>query len=179
MSALLTLFYRLPKELVAQSFLVLGLLFAALWRRYGENGWFRRSSAGLLAVWAAVTLYATVLGRGGAEIRTVSLLPLRFYWESVHTGQLELRRAAFMNVALFFPAGLLTAALLPRDRSVRNRLMLVAVLFLGFSVVIELSQYIWYLGETEVDDLLTNTLGAVLGALPIVLEDRLFGPRRR
>lgn len=179
MSELLTLFYRLPRPVVGQSFLVLALLFAALWRRYGDERWFRRGCAWLLAAWTAVTLYATVLGRGGAQIRTVSLLPLRFYWESVHTGQLELRRAAFMNVALFFPAGLLTAALLPRGWSVRRRVVFVTVLFLGFSVVIELSQYIWCLGETEVDDLMTNTFGAVLGALPIVLEDRLFGPRDR
>lgn len=176
MRELLNLFYRLPQPVIAQAFLLLSFWLTALWRRHGQTGWFRRSCGALLAVWAAVTLYATVLDRGGMEERVLFLRPLRFLWEPTLTGRFEIRRAAFMNVALFFPAGLLSAALLPRAWSGWKRLVLVTVLFLGISAAIEVSQYIWVLGEADVDDLLTNTLGAFLGALPIVQEDRLFGP---
>lgn len=179
MRALLTLFYRLPQPVVAQAFLLLSFWLTALWRRHGQTGWFRRFCGALLAAWAAVTLYTTVLERGSMEERMLFLRPLRFLWEPVLTGKFEIRRAAFMNVALFFPAGLLSAALLPRAWPGWKRLALIAVLFLGTSAAIELSQYIWVLGEADVDDLLTNTLGAILGALPIVLEDRLFGPDRQ
>ena len=179
MSELLTLFYRLPQPVIAQVFLLLSFWLTALWRRHGQTGWFRRSCGALLAAWAAVTLYATVLNRSGIQERMLFLRPLRFYWEPVFSGNYEVRRAAFMNVALFFPAGLLSAALLPRAWSGWKRLVLVTVLFLGISAAIEVSQYIWVLGEADVDDLLTNTLGAFLGALPIVQEDRLFGPDRQ
>lgn len=177
MSELLVLFYRLPEPLIGQIFLLLSFAFCLLWRTHGQQPWFRRSCRLVLAAWAAVTLYTTVLDRFPMDQRQVSLIPLRFLWEPLLGGAYELRRAAFMNVALFFPAGLLTAALLPRHWSGGRRLALIAGLFLGFSLLIELSQYLWVLGETETDDLLCNTLGAVLGAGIIVLEQPLFGPK--
>ena len=177
MSELLTLFYRMPEPLVGRVFLLLGLGFCFLWRQYGQRRWFRRSCRLILAAWTAVTLYTTVLARFPMDQRMVSLIPFRFLWEPLLGGNRELRRAAFMNVALFFPAGLLTAALLPRHWSRGRRLALTAGLFLIFSGLIECSQYLWVLGEVEVDDLLCNTLGAALGACPILWEEPLFGPK--
>jgi glycopeptide antibiotics resistance protein len=177
MSELLVLFYRLPEPLIGQVFLLLSFAFCLLWRTHGQQPWFRRSCWLFLTAWAAVTLYTTVLARFPMDQRMVSLIPFRFFWEPLMGGSFELRRAAFMNVALFYPAGLLTAALLPRHWSGGRRLALTAGLFLGFSGLIECSQYLWVLGEVEVDDLLCNTLGAALGAWPILWEEPLFGPK--
>lgn len=65
-----------------------------------------------------------------------------------------------LNVLLFVPLGLLLPAFWPDYRSLRRT----ALAGLGLSLSIELIQiFSWRL--TDIDDLLTNTLGAVLGYL--------------
>ena len=70
------------------------------------------------------------------------------------------------NIAFFVPFGVLVFMLLADVR----RTVLVGLLT---SVTIEVSQYVFALGYSDVDDLLMNTLGAFLGALVA----RLCGPR--
>ncbi|WP_394285683.1 VanZ family protein, partial [Corynebacterium sp.] len=75
------------------------------------------------------------------------------------------------NVALFIPVGLLTvfAHDLFSRRADRPPRMAGAVLRGGvvgllLSLAVEVAQYVFALGYSDVDDLLFNTLGAVLGA---------------
>ncbi len=70
----------------------------------------------------------------------------------------------FGNVALFVPFGLVAA--MARDVFSRRAhpVLLGGLLGFGFSLFIEVTQYVLALGYTDVDDLLMNTLGAVLGA---------------
>ena len=69
-----------------------------------------------------------------------------------------------MNAVLFYPDGLLTAALLPKKWPAWAKLLLIAVIFCGISVGVEYMQYIWSLGRCEIDDVIHNTLGALVGA---------------
>ena len=63
-----------------------------------------------------------------------------------------------LNIILFVPLGIFLPAVWPQYRSLRQ----IAAAGFGFSLSIELLQlFSWRL--TDVDDLLTNTLGAVLG----------------
>lgn len=62
------------------------------------------------------------------------------------------------NVVLFVPLGILAFYLL------RNVRQVVAVGF-GLSLAIEVLQYVFSLGITDTDDLMLNTLGALVGAL--------------
>lgn len=63
-----------------------------------------------------------------------------------------------LNILMFVPLGLLLPAIWPNYRSLRR----MALTGFGFSLSIELIQiFSWRL--TDIDDLLTNTLGAVLG----------------
>lgn len=67
----------------------------------------------------------------------------------------------FGNILLFLPVGLLMALIIGR----RRRAVLWATLLgLTISLVIEVTQYVLAVGYSDVDDLLTNTLGAFLGA---------------
>lgn len=61
-----------------------------------------------------------------------------------------------MNILFFVPFGFL----FPQKKSV------VKVLLFAFftSLFIEISQYIYVLGECEIDDLISNTLGAFIGS---------------
>lgn len=175
MSRALNAFYRLPLNVIGPAFAVFALCFALVWRRWGSCRWFRRGCIALLLLWLYAALRLTLLDRAPGDGTLVILLPFYYLWEMHVTGNNELIRTTFMNVALFFPAGLLTAALLPREWSGRRKISVVIGLFLSLSVGIELVQLVWAMGRAETDDLVHNTIGALLGALPILREDRLFG----
>ncbi|AEG84987.1 VanZ family protein [Corynebacterium ulcerans] len=66
------------------------------------------------------------------------------------------------NVALFIPFGFLLVTILAG----RWRMPIVFSTLLGFlvSVGIEVAQYVYAIGYTDVDDVLCNTVGAFLGA---------------
>ena len=70
-----------------------------------------------------------------------------------------------MNVVLFYPTGLLACELLPKSWNRAKRVILIAVLFALVSVGIEFCQYHFVLGQAEVDDVIHNTLGTLIGAL--------------
>ena len=61
------------------------------------------------------------------------------------------------NTAFFIPFGMLVFSLC---RSVKKT----AAWGLGLSLVLEVCQYVFALGRTDIDDLLFNTLGALIGA---------------
>ena len=65
-----------------------------------------------------------------------------------------------LNILFFIPIGFMLNAIL------KKRLMLYSILFgLGFSLLIEASQYIFKKGTFDIDDLFNNTLGAFVGYL--------------
>lgn len=74
----------------------------------------------------------------------------------------------FGNIALFIPVGLVLVALAAtavRGRASRLSMWLRAVVIAaGLSVGIEVTQYIFALGYSDVDDVLFNTAGAAMGA---------------
>lgn len=73
------------------------------------------------------------------------------------------------NFSFFVPLGVLTAILLG---PVRGRLLKVAGMAALFSLAIELTQLIFELGRTDVDDLMFNTLGGFFGAWLVGLGGR-------
>lgn len=92
-------------------------------------------------------LYQTLLGDGAAPLEAVlrSVWPLCYHVAG--------------NLAWFVPFGVLAPLVWPRLRRL-SRLTLAAA---GLSLGIELGQFILATGATDIDDLLLNTLGAVLG----------------
>lgn len=65
------------------------------------------------------------------------------------------------NIAFFIPVGMLAYILFERSR----RPVMAATLFgAGFSLLVEVSQYVFALGFSDIDDLIMNTLGAFIGA---------------
>lgn len=64
------------------------------------------------------------------------------------------------NIALFIPLGMLGVILLGETR---RRILKVTITAALFSLGIELTQFLFELGRTDVDDLFFNTLGALLG----------------
>ena len=124
------------------------ILAAVLWgylgnREHGSRRW-RILNAAVFAGIAAVIFYMTVCARGEETAEAV-LVPSQNFREARE--QPELYRSMLMNVLLFFPIGL----------------SLPFVLACLSSAGIEYLQYRYSLGRCEVDDVIMNTLGALLG----------------
>lgn len=115
----------------------------------------------LTAIFAATLLNRTERAEGLAPSR----IPFASYIKVMQGENPELLRSCFMNVALFYPAGLLGAVLLPRKWHSVWRILLIGLIFMLMSTGIEYAQYIFVLGQPEVDDIIHNALGAVIGGV--------------
>ena len=158
--------YCLPFRDALLLILALVWVFRCLHRRWHSRRWWRAAIAAMGLLWVGAVAYFTVLSREpGAPSEFGPLF--RSYRQVLAGGNPELLRSNFMNILLFFPGGLLLGALLPH-RWPRWARMLTAMLGFGaMSLAIERCQYLWLLGNAEADDILHNTLGAILGAMCI------------
>lgn len=124
------------------------------------------SNLALSCVAVIIILYATLLtrvpGSGGLILTPFAAL-------AAARVQPELYREMLMNVFLFFPLGLTLSNALPRRW---NRWLRIGVTTLAgclLSAGIEYAQYRFALGLAETDDVLCNTLGALLGAASLLV----------
>ena len=140
-------------------------VFAWGYRRYHEQRWCRPVVVLLLAV-SMAAIFALTLVRGGERTAwEPSLTPFASYVEVWNGGNPELLRSNFMNVLLFYPAGLLTVVLLPKKWHPVLWILSVVIVFALMSAAIEYAQYAFVLGQPEVDDVIHNTLGALIGGV--------------
>lgn len=150
--------------------------YHALRRVYEQQHRFSIGSV-LLILWAAAVICSTILGRDCGQSRSFHLIPLYSYREVLMGGSRDILRSNFMNVLLFFPAGLLYTGLAPRHRISGRGMLCTVLVFSLFSMSIELVQFRFCLGQGEMDDVLHNTLGAALGYAAYYLDERIWLPR--
>lgn len=135
--------------------IVLSLLFhpwADVWK------WINCS---LLFLVIAFILWRTVGNRNGGK-RDVCLFP--FYSFAAAKTTSERYRSLVANILLFIPFGL-TLPFCVRRYPVQTTILSA----MGFSVLVEFSQYLFGLGLCETDDVIFNTLGAAFGSLAFLL----------
>ena len=115
------------------------------------------------AMWTAATAYLTMHpGHSGR----LNLVPFNY---GVAASPFE----PVSNVLLFIPLGILLASL-------AWRWFAVLALGLGLSLVIETTQYLLNQGRTaDVDDVIENTLGALIGWAVVLVVHRVEARRRR
>ena len=141
-----------------------GYLILRQW--LGDKRLWRPVIALLFLAWLTVIAVATLTDRTPGIIPAEpELLPFHSYRAVMAGGNREILRSNFMNVVLFYPAGLFACELLPKSWSLAKRVILVAMLFALISAGIEFCQYHFALGQAEVDDVIHNALGALVGAL--------------
>ncbi len=81
----------------------------------------------------------------------------------------------FGNVLAFAPFGFVLPIISPDNRKLLN----ITLLSLEFSLTIELLQLIFKVGIFDVDDLLMNTIGGIIGGLCFFLARKLLRSFRR
>ena len=104
-------------------------------------------------------LFYTIYGRKSFGQRIIVLTPFVTFLRA--KTEPEFYRMMYMNMLLFFPLGLSLPFALPDKLRFRPLIAVIAGLFL--SVAIEAIQYGFIIGECEIDDVIMNTLGVLLG----------------
>ena len=158
-------FYCLPYEEAAEYMLALGFLVIILKEYFEGKSWWKPVLGSFLLAWIAVLVYATVLSRPVDQYAPPNLTPFHSYREVNSGGSWEILLSNYMNILLFFPGGLFLSALLSRRWHWLTRVFLSVIFFALLSAGMEYCQYYWQLGRVEADDVLHNTLGALIGGI--------------
>ena len=137
--------------------LVLFIRFCVANRFTMKNG-----SVLLFLVYFAAVLYLTIFMRIGTEDTSVVTVPFDDLMNAIQTRNPELVQHMVLNVLMFVPFGYLIPAMNPKH------LRKCSFSFLGgimCSTVIEGLQMVFSLGQSDIDDIIANSIGAVLGYL--------------
>ena len=124
----------------------------------------------ILAGYLLIVIYATLLRGQGTFIRAYNLHLFRAWREAWNKFSVMNWANVLLNVALFVPLG----GLLPLLWKKCRKWYVTLPIGFGLSLVIELVQLAFCLGSCDVDDLITNTLGAVIGYFCIMAFLSLF-----
>lgn len=116
----------------------------------------------------------TLIGRTSG-VRQLELWP--FYTFTTVSYNNEAYRTLLMNIFLFFPLGLTLPWALPEEKNVKQKMMICAMIGIGFSIVIEGSQFLFELGWAETDDVICNALGCMIGAASYYFVKKIEGVR--
>lgn len=119
----------------------------------------------LLACFVLLTLWLTLLGREPGAEREVRLTLFRAYkvWLKGRKRGPSLVKQNIENVLFFVPFGFLLPGTARRARPGIRNFLLTGLVTLLFSAGIEAAQWMFYLGLFELDDIVCNTLGGLIG----------------
>lgn len=161
-----TYFYCLP----IQTTLILFILGIAWWVVFRVHicKQFLKSNKGRIAIivslilWHVVILYLTIFSRNIGS-REANLLPFYQIITVMNGGNPEILRTAWMNILLFTPLGVLYAETLPNTVSGHKKEWIVIILATSLSMGIEIIQWTFALGFAEIDDVMCNVFGTIIG----------------
>lgn len=118
----------------------------------------------LFVVYFAVVLYLTVFMRIGSVDTSIVTVPFDDLTRAITERDPALVTHMALNVLMFVPFGYLVPAMNPKYFRKWSFAMLGGLVA---STVIEGTQMIFSLGQSDVDDIIANTLGAVVGYILI------------
>ena len=139
---------------MALSILVIGiaLLFVA-----NKKNRLRYGAVIALTVYVFVILYSTVFARPQSNTHEYNFNPFWSY-AKIGEGWDYLLRDNIFNVLLFIPIGFLLYLVL-----IKNKISYVFSFGIGLSLIIEASQFFLMKGFSEIDDIIHNTVGCLIG----------------
>ena len=167
--------YSRPLSLIV----LLIVVFTALWSfcasRFTGRRWRLFSALCAIAALFAI-LYTTIFSRTPSAV-TLILQP--FAALAAAKVQPEFYREMLMNMLLFFPLGLALSHALPSGLPAWARVCITVLAGCVLSIGIEVLQYRFALGTAETDDVICNTLGALIGAASLPLSHLIQFCRER
>ena len=128
----------------------------------------------LLSLYIVVLLYFTVVGRYSHEEYEYQINFFTSYrWFFQYNGEQVLRQL-LINFVMLMPVGFL----LPVIIKAKHKYLIALALSLLLTVFIETLQLITKCGSFEIDDIINNFIGAVLGMLIYMLFSRIIQNRK-
>ncbi len=137
----------------------------------------KKVSVSLLIAYCFLIFATTVLARTSQDIVSYDLTPFRLFQIDKWWTEQDLMLQIKANVLMFLPIGFL---LMLVGKGLKGKLIRVLYttvsIFAGsiFSVLIEYMQYRLHRGLCEVDDVIHNTFGTVIGVVLYWILSRLF-----
>ena len=132
------------------------------------------SAAILLSLYIVVLLYFTVTGRYSHEEYEYKINFFTSYrWFFEHNGEQVLRQL-LINLVMLMPVGFL----LPVVINAKHKFLITMALSLLLTVFIETMQLITKCGSFEIDDIINNFVGAVIGMLIYMLLNKIIQNRK-
>lgn len=125
----------------------------------------------LFVIWMTCVIYMTVLVRD-TEVDEINLIPFHSIIDVMNGENIELLRASWMNCLLFVPGGLWLHCSFSEQNW--KKCILQIIFFMLISICIEFVQGYFNLGVVEADDVIHNTLGAVIGTTANLWSERLI-----
>ena len=165
------LFYLLQRSLnlIVPAVILAAIALGTVWLIYRKNGrafpWKKAILLLILLAWLVLTLFVTLLRGEGNGFRECNFHLFLAWKEAWNQFTLKVWLNVLLNIALFLPLGFLLPLLAKKFQN--GWLMLITGF--GGSLIIELAQLALGRGMFDVDDLFTNTLGAMLGWALIML----------
>ena len=160
----LSLYQDIPQEVYEglMSVFCMGLVVFIAWK--GLKTGLRYSVALLLIEYIFLIFCSTVFFRTTSELRKYDIHPFWSY-KAIQEGREDLLAENIMNVIVFIPIGMILGSLLRVKGSwlPNGSWLMVAIIGCGISVAIESLQFFLMRGFSEVDDVMHNTLGCLLG----------------
>lgn len=153
----ISLYQDIPQEAYEGLQLVFcfGVVLLIAWKGFREAP--RYSVVLLLVEYIFLLFCSTVIFRVACETRKYDFQPFWSY-QAIQEGRAELLAENIMNIVVFIPVGLLLSIAF-------KQVTWWKVLLVGcnISAVIELLQFFLMRGFSEVDDVMHNSLGCILG----------------
>lgn len=154
---IISLYKDIPQEVYEGllSVFCIGLVVFIAWKGFKIG--LRYSVALLLIEYIFLIFCSTVFFRTTSELRKYDFQPFWSY-QAIQDGREDLLAENIMNVVVFIPVGLLLSIAFKQVTWWKALLM-----GCGISVTIEALQFFFMRGFSEVDDVMHNTLGCILG----------------
>lgn len=161
---ILNLYQDVPMEVYEGLLSVYCLGIVLLLVSCGIKKGLKYSSELLLVEYVFLLFCSTVIFRTVSETRQYVFHPFWSY-KAIQDGREDLLAEDIMNVVVFVPVGILLEFMVHGSRFTINKALLAALIGCGISVSIETLQYFFYRGFSELDDVMHNTIGCILGYL--------------
>ncbi len=113
----------------------------------------RRVAISFLISYAFLILSVTLLSRRPSTICRVNLVPFWSYKNLLIDG--EIREQIIANIALFIPIGFIIPYVINWKKGIAASVL--------FSALIEFLQLVFHRGLFEIDDVISNTIGILIG----------------
>lgn len=154
----LGLFNNIPYYVYLLLVIILCAGIVLIIRLMGTNNGWKYALTLLLSEYCFFLLCSTVIFRSVLKESSCHFMPFWSYYPS-YSEQFTIMPEHIMNIVVFIPVGILCCILW-------GKMSLLKAFMFGclFSCLIEMSQYVFKRGVCEIDDVINNTIGCLLGA---------------